>query len=205
MIIEECIQGSDDWHRLRCGVVTASNFGLILTKGSGKTRMRYLKRLRDERLTGRKETGYQTDAMRRGVKLEPRARRAYTMQTGNAVQEVGFVFLCNKRQVGGSPDGLVATEGGLEIKCPLPSTHEKYLTTGQIPRAYMAQIQGNLWITGRRWWDFVSFSPEFEQSRRLLVRRVMRDNRYIQNLATEVTRFLDELETQIHYHEKRTA
>lgn len=209
MIIEDCIQGSDEWLVLRLGVVTASNFGKVLTGGQGKTRLSYMRQLRDELITGRKEQLHWSAAMERGSELEPLARKAYEEHSGHNVNEVGFIFKCSQRRVGGSPDGLINDHGGLEIKCPLPGTHDKYLHTGKIPRAYMAQIQGCMWLTGRTWWDFVSFCPEFPEDRRLLIRRVERDTSFINHMAKAIEGFVQELDQitkqQQIYYERKSA
>ncbi len=195
MILSTVKQGSDEWRAARCGVVTASNFKAVLTGGGGKTRETYMRRLAEEILTGRvAEPAYQSHAMCRGVDLEPRARRAYQTLTGTPVREVGLAWLDETRRVAASPDGLIGDDGGLEIKCPLPATHDKYLATGCVPPIYVAQVQGNLWVTGRAWWDFVSFAPEFPERNRLMVCRVYRDERYIAMLRAEVLRFVAEMD-----------
>lgn len=193
MIIEEMEQGSDEWRRARCGVVTASNFRFVLAKGSGKTRKRYLDRVAQEIITGApEEPVYWNGAMERGIELEPRARQAYAAATGHFVRETGLIFLDGNRRVSASPDGLINDDGGLEIKCPLPHTHAKYLQSGSAPAKYMPQIQGNLWITGRKWWDFASFAPEGKN--RIFIRRVYRDDAYIARLKAGVEAFLLELD-----------
>jgi hypothetical protein len=55
---------------------------------------------------------------------------------------------------------LVGEDGGLEIKCPSAAVHVGYLLDG-FDEKYYCQIQGGLWITGRRWWDAVSYCPGF--------------------------------------------
>lgn len=198
MILEHLEQGSDAWHAARCGVVTASNFKAVMTGGSGKTRLNYMRRLRDEILTGYPTPpAFQSEAMVRGCTLEPRARRAYQQETSESVREVGLIYLDETRRVAASPDGLVGEEGGLEIKCPLPHTHEKYLRDGSLPKPYVPQVQGNLWVTGRAWWDFVSFAPEFPSAHRLFVRRIYRDETYIAALRREITRFVAELDAVV--------
>ena len=197
MIVDGIRQGSDDWHSLRRGVVTASNFGLVLTKGRGKTRRSYMERLLHEIIMGSSPEMFWSEAMRRGTELEPEARTAYAENTGHTVREIAMAFLDGERRIGGSPDGLIGEDGGLEIKCPLPETHEKYLQEGRVPKKYTAQIQGNLWITGRKWWDFVSYAPEFQTSHRMLLRRVPRDEEYIAHLRAEILRFVEELDTVV--------
>ena len=96
-------------------------------------------------------------------------------------------------QCGVSPDGLVGADGGLEIKCPAPSTHVKYLRDGKLPVAYKQQVMGCLWITGRSWWDFVSY----HESMPALLIRVERDEDYIKALETEVLKAVDTIQTEV--------
>jgi hypothetical protein len=95
-------------------------------------------------------------------------------------------------ECGASPDGLVGDEGGIEIKCPLPHTHVSYLRAGDVPSKYIPQIQGCLWITGREWWDFMSYHPAMED----LIVRVYRDEAYIKKLADAVTSAVEIIETE---------
>lgn len=198
MILAHIEQGSDEWRAARCGVVTASQFKAVMTKGRGKTRAEYLRRLRDEIITGRPTPPtFQSPAMQRGNDLEPVARQAYQEKVGHNVHEVGIVYLDGGRRVAASPDGLIGDKGGLEIKCPLPHNHQKYMRDGRVPPQYMAQIQGNLWVTGRAWWDFVSFAPEFAPDYRIMVRRVQRDEVYISALEREISRFVEDLDNAV--------
>jgi len=194
MIVADVIQGSEEWFAARCGVVTASNFGRVLTGGAGKTRASYMRLLEQEILTGARAASYENEHMNRGRVLEPRARKAYEALTGRSVREVGIVYLDGRKRIAASPDGLIGEDGGLEIKCPLPKTHYEYLCGDAAPARYKAQIQGNLWVTGRQWWDFVSHAPEESASRRTVIFRVHRDESYIQLLKTEVMRFVEELD-----------
>lgn len=193
MIIHSIKQGTDEWYSARLGVVTASNFKAIITKGSGKTRANYMGKLAHEILTGQlAPQNFGSAAMQRGNTLEPEARDIYQEKTGLDVQEVGIAYLNEKKRIAASPDGLIDHEGGLEIKCPLPHTHEKYLIEGKIPKIYVPQVQGSLWVTGRKWWDFVSYAPEFK--RNTVICRVYRDESYIRRLSTEILKFVDELD-----------
>lgn len=195
MILAHIEQGSDEWFAARCGVVTASNFKAVMTGGRGKTRLNYMRRLRDEIVTGRPAPPtYQSAAMERGCKLEPRARDVYTEKSGHDVREVGIVYLDEDKRIAASPDGLIGLEGGLEIKCPLPHNHMKYVQDGVVPTQYVPQVQGNLWVTGRDWWDFVSYAPEIANDSHIMIHRVYRDESYIRRLRDEVLRFVEELD-----------
>lgn len=190
MRVIDCIQGSEDWHEARRGKFTASCSSKVLAKGQGKTRKSYMLQLAAERLTGEPQDAYSNAVMDRGNEVEPQARAAYEQVYGVTVEQVGFCQLND--DVGGSPDGLVGDDGMIEIKCPNSTTHIEYILAGKAPTKYTAQIQGLLWITDRKWCDFISFDPRMK-SNRLFVVRVNRDQQYINDLKAEVDRFLKEL------------
>jgi len=195
MIIHDAQQGTPEWLAARAGIATASRFGDVLAtikSGEASVRRNYRARLIVERLTGRVVPTYTNFAMQQGTEREPFARAAYEARTGALVQEVGF---CRHDSIeaGGSPDGLIDEDGGLEIKCPELATHLEYLRLKAEPPEYTPQIQGCMWITGRRWWDFVSFNPDFPESLQLVIRRVHRNESYIADLAAAVKRFMDEV------------
>lgn len=186
-------QRSDEWCQARLGKPTASQFHKIIAKGEGKTRQKYLYQLAAERLTGTAEEGYINEHMLRGIEQEPIARLQYEAKTGCVVQEVGFIQHTSLA-VGCSPDGLIDDDGGCEIKCVLPTVQIETMTLGRMPSHHEAQVQGNLWITDRKWWDFVSYCGTFhEPERKLIVYRVQRDDKYIAVLQEAVKRFLDDL------------
>lgn len=195
MKIIDCAQGSPEWLAHRCGIATASGFDDILAtikSGEAAARRNYRARLVVERLTGKSVETFQTAAMRQGTEREPAARSAYEFRSGEWVKEVGFCRH-DELEAGASPDGLVGDDGGLEIKCPELATHLAYLRLDGIPSEYVAQVQGCMWITGRAWWDFASYSPDFPERLQLVVRRVPRDELYIAGLALAVELFMGEV------------
>jgi hypothetical protein len=196
-IILDMPQGSDAWTLARLGRATASEFSSVLAKGQGKTRTAYLRRIVCERLTGKPMETYATGSwaknLERGTEQEPAARAAYEAQTGNLVQQVGFIAH-DSLMVGCSPDGLIDEDGGCEIKSVIPTVQIDTIMDGGYPSAHKAQIQGSLWITGRKWWDFASYSPDMPPHLQLYVFRVQPDADYIRQLAAEVTVFLDEVQ-----------
>jgi hypothetical protein len=96
--------------------------------------------------------------MMRGNLHEPIARDRYAEHHGVTVQQVGF---CVEDRfgfpIGASPDGLIGTDGGLEVKCPRAKTHIQTIVSDAIPPFHMAQVQTCLLVTGRSYWDYVSF------------------------------------------------
>ena len=189
------MQQSEEWFSDRLGYATASCFKSILAKGSGKTRAAYIEKVVTERLTGVRSAGFSSVHTDRGTEQEKYARLAYEAETGNIVQEVGFIRH-GTLLAGCSPDGLIDDDGGLEIKSVLPEIQMKLWRRGKYPSTHRPQIHGGMWICKRQWWDFVSFSPDLPKRFRLYIYRVERDEEYIANLEAEVTRFLVEAEAQ---------
>jgi hypothetical protein len=189
------IQGTLEWFSERAGKATASRFKDVLAKtktGYSSSRKNYAAQLVVERLTGTVEDSYQSAAMQRGTELEPLARMAWEARTGLIAEEVGFIPHPTLEQVGGSPDGVIGADGLLEIKAPNTATHIEALLNGMDP-GHVAQIQGLLWITGRRWCEFVSFDNRMPEGLQLYVQRVPRDDAYITALEVEIKAFLAEV------------
>ena len=183
MIILTDEQGSPEWLASRLGRPSASMFGKLVT-GSGKpsgSAESYINEMIAERLTGRSKPFFTNEHMERGNFLEPEARQAYEFITDFEVVETGFI-LDDSQEFGCSPDGLVANDGGLEIKCPSDSVHVSYLRAGKVPAKYYQQVQGCMMITGREWWDFMSYHPEMPH---LLV-RMKRNEKFIEAMAEQL-------------------
>lgn len=196
MRILQAEQRTPEWFAARLGKATASNFGNVLAAKTTAAYRNYRVRLALERLTGKQEDAFQSDAMKQGTEREPLARIAYEALTGNLVEEVGFC-LHDTLDCGASPDGLIDAVRGLEIKCPTPGKHCEYLRAKAEPPEYTAQIQGCMWITERTEWDFVSFCPEFPENAQLIVRTIKRDDAYIEKLADAVESFMEEVAAEV--------
>mgnify|MGYP003705987125 FL=1 len=194
MRIDQNEQGSPEWLAARLGIPSASMFAkLVTTKGIWSASAdAYINQLVAERLTGEREEVFQSHHMLRGTELEPDARDLYSLISDAEVTEVGFC-LHDTLSAGCSPDGLIGEEGGLEIKAPAPSTHVEYLRGGVLPSKYKQQVMGCLWITGREWWDFVSYHPTMKP----LIVRVERDEEYIAALEKCVTKAVNLIDENV--------
>lgn len=193
-ILDDIEQGTPEWHAARCGRATASEFAAVLAKGQGKTRATYLRKVISERLTGKVAEGYTNKHMERGTEQEPMARFAYEATFGVTVKRIGFIQHADL-MAGCSPDGLVGEDGGAEIKCVLPHVQVDTMLSGSYPSEHRAQVQGSLWLSGRRWWDFVSYCPDMLDARYRLYRfRVERDEAYIKIIENEVRIFLADVD-----------
>lgn len=189
--IIECEQGTEQWFRCRMGIPTASEFDAVMAKGRGgadsKTRTTYMYKLAGERITGEPMYRYSNEHMERGKLMEDEARAMYCFMSGNDVRQVGFIRNGN---VGCSPDSLIGTNGGLEIKTKLPHLQIEALLSGVLPSEHVKQVQGQLWIAELEWVDFFSYWPKMPP---LLV-RVYRDEACIKSIKESVDNFNDELD-----------
>lgn len=199
-IIESIEQGSQEWLELRIGKVTASKFKDVMTNGRGDkpsaTAKSYMIKLVSEILRDEPLPFFENDVMKWGTETEPQARAMYELKNNVEVKEVAFVEL--NEFVGVSPDGLVGDDGLLEIKCPNTETQiKRYLDGVGLPKDYEAQVQGQLWVTGRQWCDFVSFDPRIDVEASYIQTRVYRDEEYIAKLEEKVSIFVEEMKSMI--------
>lgn len=192
------VQGSPEWLSARAGHATASRFKDVLAKiksGEAATRRNYRVQLVTERLTGRPCDSYQNAAMEWGTNTEPLARMAYEAITGEIVAEASFMPHPDVQWCGASPDGLIGDDGMVEIKCPFQSTVHVSTWQDGMPPEHMAQVQGNLWVNGRQWCDFISYDPRMPEHLKVYRQRIERDPKYIDILAEEVVGFLASVES----------
>jgi len=201
-----CEQRTDEWHQQRCGRITASRFGDVMTapktkadREAGKlsqTAETYLLEKLAEKLTGVPVNLPANAAMKWGTKWEPDALAVYQDVTGYEVQQVGFVVSNVLQGVGCSPDGLVYEKGMVQFKCPYnPAVHLKTVRSLAIPREYVPQVQGEMWVADREWSDFVSYDPRQPLPQLAMsIVRVERDDKLVGELERACRRFLDKLE-----------
>ena len=163
-------QGTDEWRRVRLGVVTASDCDRIVTpatlKRSGQVRG-YVAEIVAEALIGQPFDYTAGKWAERGQVVEAEARDYFSLMV-EPVEEVGFISR-DDGLVGCSPDGIAEGRFGLELKCPAAKTHVGYLLEPDaLYAAYRLQVQFSLWLT--RWpaWWLVSYCPSLPAVRRLV-------------------------------------
>jgi putative phage-type endonuclease len=189
-------QGSIEWKMLRAGKVTASRVADVLSKiksGESAGRKNYKMDLVAERLTNQPAESFTNSAMQWGTEQEPFARIAYETKMNLFVEQIPFMDHPKIEWFGCSPDGLVAEDGLIEIKCPNTTTHLEYIDGGKPPAKYIPQMQTQMACTGRKWCDFVSFDPRLPENLQLFVVRLDRDDGYIKDMEVEVQKFLQEV------------
>lgn len=188
-------QRTDEWFSARIGKVTASRVADVVAKtksGYSASRDNYMAQLVCERLTGKPAESFSNAAMQWGTETEPLARAAYEAKMDVLVDEVGFIDHPSIVNSGASPDGLVGIDGLIEIKCPNTATHIDTLLSQTVPKKYADQIFWQMACTGRDWCDFVSYDPRLPPDLQLFIKRIPRDDKYIQLLEAEVIEFLTE-------------
>lgn len=228
-------QRSPEWYAARCGIVTASAVGNLLTvrklgavdfdcpkceapandpclgqKGqpiktlhperaeyarahtatviepaSNENSRSYTELLVAERINGWVVETYTTDAMWRGVVDEPIARDVYSEHYTPAA-ETGFMVEDRWGfKIGYSPDGLVGSDGLLEIKSRAPKHQVKTAIAGVVPMEHMPQIQAGLLVSGRKWLDYISFAGGMH----MWTKRVYTDPKWQNAIVAAVRKF----------------
>jgi putative phage-type endonuclease len=205
-------QRTDAWLQARVGKVTASQMKHVLAKTQKglptAARTTYLWQQVIERLTGQPAPVARTMAMQWGTDQEPFALQAYAEAHVLHVEAVGFVQHPTLA-VGCSPDGLVtedmAATGLVEIKCPFNSANHLETWLSGMPEEHMAQVQGQIWLTGREWCDFVSFDSRMPPDLQLYVQRVQRNPEFISSLEREIITFLGEVDAIVQKLQAKTS
>jgi putative phage-type endonuclease len=185
-------QRSVEWIEARLGHATGSRASDMLAGKDTQARKGYITQLVTERLTGMSQDFYTNADMQRGIEVEPVARAAY-QASNELVDEVGFIKHPTILWFGASPDGLVGSDGLVEIKCPRSTTHLDYIQAKKPPQKYIPQMLAQLSCTGRKWVDFVSFDNRFPEHLQLFVVRFEPSAEELEKFESKVKEFLNEV------------
>lgn len=183
----DCVQGEDEWFRLRVGIPTASEFSNIMTPKTRKMAASavpyaYLKIA--EIMTGEPQGLLQpTYWMERGKILEAEAVHLYEMTYDVTLQRGGFITDDNG-WFGASPDFISPDSTG-EIKCLAPKNHVQYLINPRVDPEHMPQVQGQMWLAEKEFSDYWIYHPEMSPIRV----RTPRDEPYINDLQSCLNQF----------------
>lgn len=208
MIFHDVEQNSEEWEALKLGKPSSSGYATFMAnygQAFGDPALRYALRIALERVTGRKaEHSFRNEDMDRGHEQEPLARLLYEEQNFVDVSNGGFF---DWGDWGDSPDGLIGTDGVLEIKCVIAATHEANIRRGKPDPAYKWQIVGHLDGTGRDWVDFASYCSDYPEWNQLVVFRTYRNEvaKELAELAERRAQFLDLVRAKEHEINQRAA
>lgn len=175
-------QNTPEWLSVRSGKFTASMFADLFSAKSTAKYQNAINTVVYQRLTNGQIESFSNEWTERGHELEPEAIEAYELLTFNKVRRVGFVEFND--WVGCSPDGLVGEDGLLQVKCPKHTTLIDYRLSGEVPKDYMIQMQGELMVTGRKYNEFFCYHPNLKP----FYKRIERDEAII----AEIRKKLDE-------------
>jgi len=192
-------QNSPEWLALRTGRPTASEFAKVMAKGRGATRATYMRTLAGERITGDHHEGHSNAHMQRGHDMEDELRRGYAFRENVDPTPAGFVTL---GRYGASPDSLVGADGLLEVKSKAPHLLVDVVRKGDesadwYPPEHRAQIQGQLYVTGRKWCDLVVGWIDSRNRDLIWTRRVLRDDEYISDMVEQLDSFVADLDALV--------
>ena len=196
-VFTEQQQDELEWREKRLGMITGSNFGKLVKKSkdgymlsASKTAKDLIYKIAWERLlkqgnisNGLGRLNVSSQSLNHGNDYEPEAMKKYEEFTGRKVTYVQN-FVEADEYIGGTPDGYIGDDGLIEVKCPfnggnhLQSMLEEVIYNPE----YVYQIQGYLWITGRKWCDFVTYDPDLVESLQINVIRVERDEDIIEGI-----------------------
>ena len=161
MPLLQAAQRSPEWFAARKGKLTASLAAACL--GFDK----YCSKQKAYRSIIGTHTETENKHMRWGSEFEAAARQAYECETGNLVEETGFWIHPDHPWLGASPDGLIGSDGAIEIKCP--SKHPE-----KVPINHRIQMIVQMACTGRRWCDYATFAcTDQSLGMTLVVRRIV--------------------------------
>lgn len=191
-------QRSEEWFDARAGRLTASMFRAVLAKPGTALREGYMEQVvADLQGAPRFETEDKPWFLH-GKLYEPEALSYYAFVKGVDVKQVGLIVHPEHPFIGASPDGLIASEGGVEIKCSKSWREHQKVVAGGMPSVHRPQVQGNMWVTGRQWWDFINYyrSPD-TGARAISIWRVERDEEYMRRLEDACLAFWEEVQRRL--------
>jgi hypothetical protein len=203
VIYHDIEQNTEEWFDIRIGKVTTSNFGKFMAnygKSFGDPAKKYAFKIAKEQVTGVKadEESFSNRYMELGHEWEPVACAKYQEKTFNRVTNGGFCQHETMLNVGGSPDGLVGLNGGIEIKSVIDWTQRNNIKRGTFDPAYKWQILGNIWLCGIDWLDFVSYGYNYTDSKKLYIYRATRAEYQteIDKIEPRLNQFLELIEEE---------
>lgn len=202
-IISLSEQGSEEWHKERLGVITASRAHSLLLNARTKTptykeaRATYMNELIAEVCTGHFEE-IDTYALKWGRDNEDAAIAAFEFQSNKKIEKIGLAYKDETRRAGASADFKVVGENlGGENKCPVnPKYHIDFLLDDEIKGEYLTQIQFGLWVFGWDAWYFNSYQPMMKKKNNHH-KIIERDKELMSYFDFEVPKFAHEMDQKL--------
>lgn len=177
-------QGTVEWLEWRRQGVGASETPVLMGESDFATPFELWERKR-----GIKKESQANFAMQRGADAENKIRSIYELEHGCEM----LPALAQHKQLEffrASLDGYNSDlNAGIEIKYPSAAKHAE-AANGKVPVCYYGQVQHQLFVTGAKWIDYVSFD-----GKEIAVVRVEPDAKYIEKMIPIVSDFWECVKT----------
>lgn len=202
-IIRSVFETKDDWSKFRSGLFTASEIHRLLADPKDKTQKisQGAKTYVIERVASilaPLQPDYYSQSMQHGNETEPQAVMAFAEKHGYDINGDDFIYTSiggfvffhdDELGIGGTPD-VITPKANAEIKCPNSDTHAEYLMVNNqkdLPKEYYAQMQLNMYLTGKKLTYFVSFDDRYYSSKHHYKEiEVVYDESFIDRIITKV-------------------
>lgn len=194
---------SAEWYRMRLGKVTSSSIWQLMVEPKEKakkdagelssTSKEYILGKVAEKLSGVSRS-FQNDATAYGLEQEANAISYYELKFGYRVKEAGYIEAV-EGWYGGTPDGLIESDNGIiQVKCPYEyKNHLSFLLIDNLEtfkskhREYYWQCVSDMFVTGAKWCDFVSYCPDMPDEYKMFRLRIERDESEIDLLGNKIS------------------
>jgi putative phage-type endonuclease len=201
MIIYNIEQQSEAWFQSRCGRVTGTRFKALMSGETTQTYKDLITNIACEIITGKAEETYSNAIMEHGIETEPIARAEYESIFETEVKTIGFITPDEDHKyhhwIGISPDGIL-DNAMIEIKCPLMRTHLEYIEVGKLPSEYKHQVQGQLFVSGFEYCDFMSFVEGMKP----FIIRVKPDLELFKEYEMRLDKLIDQVKEKLSIYEQ---
>tara|TARA_B110000483_G_scaffold108703_1_gene132496 strand:- start:33535 stop:34206 length:672 start_codon:yes stop_codon:yes gene_type:complete len=203
-------QGSEEWHELKNAKIGGTRAKSVQVKKSITEAVIFDEVMSERNTFFNYEEGFTSEAMQRGIDLEPLAIEEVTKETGIIFKDAGWIGRNDFH--GHSPDGISLCEKiGLEIKCPSAKVHNSYVRENKIPLEYVWQIVNFFAMDEsiERLY-FASFNPDYllmplfllEVTRESIIFTSKKDSAIVSELAEDLNKNVDDLILKIKQEEK---
>lgn len=184
-------QRSPEWHEIRGPRINISRLGDVLADPSTKRYKNYMQDIKDA-IEGVPQIEDEKPWFEHGKRLEPYGIGRYEWETGYDVQEVGIIIHPKYDFIAGSPDGKVNKDGGVEGKCHKSYKEYRKIELKGMPAKHRPQVQGSLWLTDRKWWDYFSYYSNHGKTF-IYIQRIEPDIEYHKKLEAACLNFWEKV------------
>lgn len=185
------IQKSPEWFQARLGNIGASEMDNIITSEGkpSKSATDFMYKLAAEKVRCKADETFQSQTMLNGSIKEDEARALFSVLYDVEIEQCGMIYKDKRRLYHASPDGLISSDCGIEVKCPLAKTQARYLIEDKLPTSYYVQVQSSLFISERKYWWFMSYCDGMKP----LIIKVLPDEKFLNALEVELELFCNKL------------